>query len=73
MGSQERVLRHKKRAMHDNIGHVPREEEPMWRSTVGLIVILALSVLIAPLTAAAQPPTKIHRIGILWLDSQIAI
>jgi len=42
----------------------------MWRSTVGLIVILALSVLVAPLIADAQPPTKMHRIGILWLGSK---
>jgi putative ABC transport system substrate-binding protein len=56
--------------MHGNNGWVPLEEEPMWRSTVRLIVILALSVLIAPLTTAAQPPTQMHRIGILWLESQ---
>jgi putative ABC transport system substrate-binding protein len=41
----------------------------MWRSTVGLIVILALSGLVAPLTADAQPPTHMHRIGILWGDA----
>jgi putative tryptophan/tyrosine transport system substrate-binding protein len=39
-------------------------------STVGLIVIFALSVLMAPLTADVQPSTKMHRIGILWLGSQ---
>ena len=38
-------------------------------STVGLIVILALSVLAAPLIADAQPLTKMHRIGILWPGS----
>jgi putative ABC transport system substrate-binding protein len=56
--------------MHNNIGRVPLEEEPMRRSTVGLIVILVFSVLIAPLTVAAQPPTKMPRIGIFWLESQ---
>jgi putative ABC transport system substrate-binding protein len=42
----------------------------MWRSTVRLIVILTLSVFVAPLTADAQPPTKMHRIGILWPGSK---
>jgi putative ABC transport system substrate-binding protein len=37
----------------------------MWCSTIGISVILALGILAAPLTAAAQPPTKVHRIG--WL------
>jgi putative ABC transport system substrate-binding protein len=32
---------------------------------LGLIVIAALAILGAPLAAAAQPPTKVHRIG--WL------
>jgi|SRR5215510_15126842 len=41
----------------------------MYRSTVGLIVILALSVLGAPLIANAQPLIKMHRIGILWPGS----
>jgi hypothetical protein len=41
--------------MHANGGHVPLEEAPMWRNPVGLIVILALSVLVAPLVAAAPP------------------
>jgi putative ABC transport system substrate-binding protein len=35
-----------------------------------LIIILALSILRAPLTADSQPPTKMHRLGILWLESQ---
>jgi hypothetical protein len=35
----------------------------MRRTTVGLFVILALSVLAAPVVAAAQQPTKVHRIG----------
>jgi putative tryptophan/tyrosine transport system substrate-binding protein len=39
----------------------------MWRSTVGLIVILFLSVLVAPFAADAQPQTKVHGIGILTL------
>ncbi len=35
----------------------------MWRSTIGLIV--ALGIFVAPLTATAQPPGKVFRIG--WL------
>jgi hypothetical protein len=37
----------------------------MWCSPIGISVILALGLLAAPLTAAAQP-TKVHRIG--WLS-----
>ena len=37
----------------------------MWCSTIGIRVILALSILAAPLTAAVQPPTHVHRIGVL--------
>src|SRR5437016_1439908 len=35
----------------------------MRRTTVGLFVMLTLSVLAAPVVAAAQQPTKVHRIG----------
>jgi putative tryptophan/tyrosine transport system substrate-binding protein len=31
--------------------------------TVGLVATLALTLLVAPLAADAQPPTKVHRIG----------
>ena len=44
----------------------------MKRTTVGLIVTLAVGMLLAPLTADSQPPTKIHRIGILWIGSRPA-
>ena len=37
----------------------------MWCSAVGLIVMLTLSLLAAPLTAEAQPPAKVWRIGFL--------
>ena len=37
----------------------------MWCSTIGISVILALGILAAPLTATAQPPTPVHRIGVL--------
>jgi putative ABC transport system substrate-binding protein len=37
----------------------------MWDSTVGCIIMLMLSLLTAPLVAAAQPPTHVHRIGAL--------
>ena len=52
--------------MHTNVGRVHREEAPMWLSTVGLIVSLALGILMAPLATHAQPPAKISRVG--WLD-----
>ena len=39
----------------------------MWHSTIGLIVILAIGILVAPLAAEAQPAGKVHRIG--WLGS----
>jgi|SRR6516162_9695559 len=37
----------------------------MWRSAVGLIVTLALSLLIVPLVAPAQPAGKLPQIGVL--------
>ena len=37
----------------------------MWYSAVGCIVTLTLSLLAAPLTAEAQPPAKVWRIGFL--------
>ena len=39
----------------------------MTRSTIGLFLTLALSLLVAPLAAEAQPPTHVHRIG--WLGA----
>ena len=41
----------------------------MWCSAVGVIVTLTLSLLAAPLTAEAQSPRKVHRIGLLWNSS----
>ena len=37
----------------------------MWHSTSGLIVILAIGLLVAPLAAEAPPAGKVYRIG--WL------
>ena len=37
----------------------------MWRSTVGCIVSLALSLLVMALAATAQPAGQVHRIGLL--------
>ena len=37
----------------------------MGYSAVGCIVTLTLSLLVAPLAAEAQPPTHVHRIGVL--------
>jgi putative ABC transport system substrate-binding protein len=36
----------------------------MTHRTIGLLVTLAIGLLVAPL-AAAQPPTKVYRIGVL--------
>ncbi len=41
----------------------------MWSSTAGCIVMLTLSLLTAPLTARAQSPAKMPRIGCLSLGS----
>jgi putative ABC transport system substrate-binding protein len=38
-------------------------------TTIGSIVTLALGLLVAPLAAEAQPPTKVHRIGYLIAGS----
>ena len=38
----------------------------MRRSTVGIILVLALGCLVAPHTAEAQQSVKVHRIGVLW-------
>jgi putative ABC transport system substrate-binding protein len=35
----------------------------MWYSAVGFVVMLALSIFVAPLAADAQPAEKVHRIG----------
>jgi putative ABC transport system substrate-binding protein len=37
----------------------------MMRRLIGLLMSLALGFLVAPLTAKAQPPVKIYRIGVL--------
>ena len=37
----------------------------MTRPTIGLLLTLALSLLVAPLAAEAQPPKHVHRIGVL--------
>jgi ABC transporter substrate binding protein len=37
----------------------------MTRRTIGLLVTLVLACLVAPLAAEAQPPTRVHRIGVL--------
>jgi hypothetical protein len=38
-------------------------------TTIVLLVTLALGVLVAPLTAEAQSPAKVYRIGVLFADS----
>jgi putative tryptophan/tyrosine transport system substrate-binding protein len=39
---------------------------PMTRPTIGLLLTLALSLLMAPLAPEAQPPTHVHRIGVFF-------
>ncbi|HSF30399.1 MAG TPA: ABC transporter substrate-binding protein [Candidatus Tectomicrobia bacterium] len=41
----------------------------MMRRIIGLLITLALAILVAPLAAAAQPPGKIPRVGVLRVDS----
>src|SRR5690242_4522809 len=41
----------------------------MWRSIVGCIVTLTLSLLVMAFTATAQPAGKVHRIG--WLNAGV--
>jgi putative tryptophan/tyrosine transport system substrate-binding protein len=41
----------------------------MRRSTVGIILVLALGCLVAPRAAEAQQPGKVHRIGVLMFTS----
>jgi putative tryptophan/tyrosine transport system substrate-binding protein len=38
----------------------------MMHRTLALLVTLALGLLVAPLAAEAQPPTKVPQIGVLW-------
>jgi putative ABC transport system substrate-binding protein len=37
----------------------------MWCRIIGILVLVALALLVAPLTAAAEPPTKVPYIGVL--------
>src|SRR5438093_3486116 len=46
-----------------------QEESLMWRSIVGCIVTLILSLLVMAFTATAQPVGKVHRIG--WLNAGV--
>src|SRR5262249_4260147 len=48
------------------------EETIMWYSTVGYLVTLALSMLVAPLFAVAQPAGKVPKIGFLNPSSATA-
>jgi putative ABC transport system substrate-binding protein len=41
----------------------------MWGSPLGCIVMLTLSMLLAPLAADAQPPKQMHRIGVLLTNA----
>ena len=45
----------------------------MWCSTVGCIVILILSLLAAPRTAAAQALKKVPRVGYLSDESVVSL
>ena len=41
----------------------------MWHRTVGCIITLTLSILVAPLVAEAQPTGKVYRLG--WLSEGV--
>ena len=41
------------------------EDSTMWRSTIGLLVIVVLAILAASLTADAQQPNRMRRIGVV--------
>jgi hypothetical protein len=45
------------------------EEATMIHRTIGLLVTLALALLVTPLLADAQQPTKVYRIGRLAAGS----
>ena len=44
----------------------------MWCSSVGGVVTLILSLLVAPLAVTAQPPSPVHRIGLLRTGSALS-
>src|SRR5215510_13433398 len=45
-----------------------QEDSTMRLSAVWLLVTLALAILMAPLAVEAQPPMKVHRVGLLITD-----
>src|SRR6266446_1671741 len=49
----------------ERLAYDRREEMIMWWSAIGCLVTLILNLLVTPLAAAAQPPAKVARIGIL--------
>jgi len=46
-----------------------QEESTVRRNIVGILLVLALGCLVAPCTAEAQQPGKVHRIGVLLFTS----
>jgi putative tryptophan/tyrosine transport system substrate-binding protein len=57
-------------SVHGGRRHTGAHEEAtsLWRSTLGVILILALGVLGLPLASDAQPPGQVPRIGYLAAD-----
>jgi putative tryptophan/tyrosine transport system substrate-binding protein len=49
-----------------------RERPRLWLRTVGYLVTLACSLLVAPCTPEAQPARKVHRIGLLHGGSPLS-
>jgi putative ABC transport system substrate-binding protein len=49
-----------------------RERPLLWLRTVGCLVTLACSLLVAPCTPDAQPAQKVHRIGLLSAGSPLS-
>ena len=50
--------------------HPCMEEATMTRHLIGPLVTLALAILVAPLTAEAQQPKHVPRIGLLITNSR---
>ena len=79
--SQRSVLCRKESAMYTTIGPIHsdrrspggRRERPLlWLRTVGCLVTLACSLLVAPCTPEAQPAKQVHRIGLLNAGSPLS-
>jgi putative ABC transport system substrate-binding protein len=67
--------------MCTTIGHIHSDRRPpggrrerprLWLRTVGYLITLVCSLLVAPCTPEAQPAQKVHRIGLLYGGSPLS-